>query len=752
MRNTLRYIIASLAFSIGALSSGPDAVAQSLPAGTYEETNHIAYRKAVHLKEGSTNQYVIDLETFVTGEVEVTNVSIPADIVLVLDVSGSMNDNITSYAYNARPSQSYSYNGFGNNEYYYLHTDGKYYRVSRGSYDTGGIIGIGQTHHYYLTFTANGTTYYLYQNSVTTNRPSDPSGYTWSNAANETIWTGVLYTRTQVSSESKLATLKRAVLNFIDIIDQNDLDNAPEGQNRLGNRIAIVTFSSNANTLLNGLTPLSSKQSLINAVNGLTANGGTNAHLGMSNALTLLTPANGPDGKLRQLKTTVMFTDGNPGLYGDWTGSNRQGTWDSANNTISYASQIKGLAVESEDETAVVYSKVYTVGVFDDPSDYTKVYMGKTSSNYKKDATSMGSYNNWNSSNIWSNGNGTALPAADQIYSFMATDAESLNSIFESIGHASGGSGNAQVSGGSAVTVDIVSSSFSVPTGASGDAVTILVAPCTGKTTIGGKEYLTFGAEVDPADVFEDPITYTIDPATNKVSTTGFDFGTNWCGYDQEHDRYHGYKQIIRFTITIKEDAVGGPEVNTNDAESGIYLAGSDEPLIKFNRPNVKIPVNIWIKKEGLDGNDSAIFTIRRYCYYQRNADGTYILDDDDNPIPVDVQDFASIPKSEWETFTKLAVNKKYNAVADDPTACIIMLSGLDPDYVYRIEEDAWAHLGYDFDPTAEAQYTIEWDGKEHISLANPFTFTNTPKNAVVYDEDVIRNVFTTTLSSGSGE
>lgn len=744
MRNTLRYILASLAFSIGALSSGPDAVAQSLPAGTYEETNHIAYRKAVHLKEGTVNQYVIDLETFVTGAVEVTNVSIPADIVLVLDVSGSMSDNITSYAYNPITSQGYSYNNYGNNTYYYLHTDGKYYPVTRDYYHTGGLI-FG-TNHYYLRFTVGGTTYYLSGNSVTTNRPGNYTN------TGTTIWTGVLYTRTQVSSESKLATLKRAVLNFIEIIDQNDLDNAPEGQNRLGNRIAIVTFSSNANTLLNGLTPLSSKQSLINAVNGLNANGGTNAHLGMQNALTLLTPANGPDGKLRQLKTTVMFTDGNPGLYGDWTGNNRQGTWDSANNTISYASQIKGLAVESENEEAVVYSKVYTVGVFDDPSDYTEVYMGKTSSNYKKDATSMGSYNNWNSNNIWSNGNGTALPAADQIYSFVASDAEGLNSIFESIAHSSGGSGNAQVSGGSAVTVDIVSSSFSVPTGASGDAVTILVAPCTGKTTIGGKEYLTFGEEVDPDDVFEDPITYSIDPTTNKVSSTGFDFGVNWCGYDEANNRYHGYKQILRFTVTVKEDAVGGPEVNTNDAESGIYLAGSDEPLIKFNRPNVKIPVNIWIKKEGLEGNDSAIFTIRRYCYYQRNADGTYKVDSNGNPIPVDVTDFSAIPKSEWETFTKLAVNKKYNAIAGEPTACMVMLSGLDPDYVYRIEEDAWAHLGYAFEPEEEAQYTIEWDGKEHVSLTNPFTFTNTPKNTVVYDEDVIRNVFTTELSSGSDD
>ena len=794
MKNSINKILVSVAFFAAALFSGVVASAQNLEDGTYEETNHIAFVKRATINDDGT--YTIDLETFVTGEVTVTNVSIPADIVLVLDVSGSMSDNLTSYTYTAMASASYSYNSYGSNEYYYLHTDGNYYRVYRSS----GQNGTGGNNNRRMYFDdANSIRWWLTGTTVSTTQPAGVNNGT-------TIWTGVLYTRTQTSSQSKLSILKTAVLNFIEIIDQNDLDNAPEGQERLGNRIAIVTFSSSATTLLNGLTPLSSKQSLINAVNGLNANGGTNAHLGMQNALNLLTPQYGPDGKLRQLKTTVMFTDGDPGYFGNWTSNTsltgqyyqysengtyatiRDQTWGSANRTINYARQIKALAVDSENDDEVVYSKVYTVGVFDDPSPYTEVYMGKTSSNYKADATNMGSYDTWDSTDIWSNGNGTALPAADQIYSFTATDAEALNNIFESIAHSSGGSGNETVSGGSAVTVDIVSSSFSVPKGfesSPGEAITVLVAPCMGKFSASdGKDYLTFGEEAAPSVYNLPAIVPTIDESTNKVSTTGFDFGTNWCGYDESNSRYHGYKQIIRFVVTLNEDAIGGPDVQTNDSESGIYLEGATEPLVKFNRPTVKVPVSIWIQKTGLISKtadptnpsaqgheDTAVFTLRRTKYlgpYQTDAQGKPISDgnggflrinyiyDKDNPVKITYNGTENY-ELKWETFTKVAVNMKDKIVMTDGTVYdgAVMISGLNSDYIYRIEEDAWAHLGYSFDPNATAHYTMEWDATagEYKSLSNPFIFDNTSRNNV-YAEDVIKNVFsvgTNPASGGSG-
>ena len=221
MKN-IKYILITALSSL-VFVSGVTALAQNLPEGVYEEKNGLAYRKSASLKPGTTDRYIIDLEAFVTGEVTVEQKSVPADIILVLDVSGSMSEHMYSHTYTARSSQGYSYNSYGENEFYYKHTDGKYYLVSRGTYQTGGFIGIGATNHYYLTFTANGTAYYLYNNSVTTTRPSTPSSQWTTSAAGTTIWTGILYTETVTDLGTKIAALRTAVGTFIDKIQENDL-------------------------------------------------------------------------------------------------------------------------------------------------------------------------------------------------------------------------------------------------------------------------------------------------------------------------------------------------------------------------------------------------------------------------------------------------------------------------------------------------------------------------------------------------
>ena len=89
MKNTFRYIAAFVA-----LLSGFAVYAQNLEDDTYKEENGIGYAKRAILQDDGT--YIIDLETFVTGEVTQTFESHPADIVLVLDVSGSMDEAIST--------------------------------------------------------------------------------------------------------------------------------------------------------------------------------------------------------------------------------------------------------------------------------------------------------------------------------------------------------------------------------------------------------------------------------------------------------------------------------------------------------------------------------------------------------------------------------------------------------------------------------------------------------------------------------
>lgn len=727
------------------MMAGLTTFAQNLPEGTYMEKNGIAYRKAATLKPGTTDRYIIDIEAFVTGAVHKVVSSKPADIVLVLDVSGSMNEEIYEYTYSSVGSDSYSYYDIyyyhdGYNEYYpllyYKHTDGKYYQVNSGY--TGGY----NNTRYYIYYTVGNTNYYLSGNSTTTTQPTNTTNQ------NSTIWTGVLYRYVQGASKgTKLANLKTAVSTFIDKIVENDLyetdesgkvviDEATGNPKRrkgvlgadttLGNRIAIVKYARdryvsgniNYNNWRNPNAPITvsgdgnnrdnsgynytevvraftltgtaaNVTNLKNAVNGFRAGGATASDYGMNLAWRLLD--NIPEARdTSDTKTVVFFTDGSPTYGSDFSST-------VADHTISRAHDAKQMD-----------AKVFTVGVFsnlgDDADDVDK-YMNYTSSNYP-DA-------------IGFNQGYTPVPTAERVFYQNANDAD-LTSIFTAIAEASGGSGNTDVSGTSPVTVDVIAASFALPTGASADDITVKVAKCVGKEG----NYLQFDEPVAPSAAGF-TITPTVNTTTQKVSTTGFDFSANWCGYNEDTGKYQGYKQIISFEIKVNDNAVGGPDVLTNEENSGIFLAGATEPLVKFNRPTVKIPISIWIKKQGLEGDDTAVFTIE-YAEYDPTVT---------NP--------STLPKSAWKSFDKVAINS--NSEIDSDGYPIVRLTGLDPDFFYRIREDQWA-WSYDYQASG-IQYTVGSGG------SNPFVFVNKPKDTVKENESSVRNEFnerTEKISAGT--
>ena len=604
MKKTMKYFVAGLAFVAAAFA----ASAQNIPDGEYLEKDGIAYAKrAIHNPDGT---YTIDLETFVTGEVTIKNESIPADIVLVLDVSSSM-------------TQS-----------------------SYGSYGT------------------------------------------------------------------RLAALRASVLKFIEIIDNNDLyedwdqetpsqrrKDADGNDTRLGNRIAIIPFGGSLNT--SGalapldLTLLSNLSTLTSKVNGLTSTiNGTNPAAGLEEAKTYLSAAvTAENAGTRDVstKTVVLFTDGCPASNGP---TNFNALY--AYNAVNHAHDIK------TDET---YGKatVFTIGLFTDlGSNETQVknYMNYASSNYPSARATSYSTSTSPQSVTYSSGSGTN----DGDYFQMAGD-DDLESIFTAIAKASGGS-TVDLPGESIVTIDVVSASFSVPHGG-GDDVTVLVAPCESKEG----NFLTFGEAKAPTEYGLPAITPEIDEETNTVKATGFDFSANWCGYNAEQKKYQGYKQIIRFVITVNEDAVGGPNVNTNAESSGIYLNG--EQVLAFNRPTVKIPVSIWIQKNGLVDDDSAVFTI-----YSSPFEGF---------------NFENLEGNTWTGFTKVVVGKK--DIDPETGIALAKITGLDPDYFYRIKEDEWA-WGYQYQDN-DKLYTV---GDE---VHNPFVFTNTPKEDVPkHAEAIVRNTF----------
>ncbi len=743
MKKTFKYIAALVVTII----SGFTVYAQNLDEGTYKEENGVAYAKRAIIEEDGT--YTIDLETFVTGEVTQTFEVHPADVVLVLDVSGSMDDPISTISHYEEASVSrLTYRDNSGNTNYYYYYNGSYCRVSVERAWVTQFFNSG--YRYFLSFTSGGRTYYINNSGqVVDSRPTNVNSDTADLLADNVL----LYTQ-ETTTTTKMDALHTAVKAFIDQIAHNDLyeddtDSKPR-QNPLGNRIAIVKFglgtyngstTFNADThltpgnhfcsptynqqgsingytnfvtnydnnyniteIIAGFTPTASAAdvlSLKSAVEALPPAGATAADMGMKLAYELVNRIG--DDRSDSRKTVVFFTDGEP---------NHQTGYDTsvASSAITNANNIKNISYtvpdpDHEGQTKTIHPTVFSVGLF--------------------------------SSNVDSRVDGFMTSIASSSDNYMDASggsAEDLKKIFEAIAHSAGGSGNTDVSGGSTLTVDIVSSSFSVPKGVTpSSAITVLVAPCTGITKIGDKDYLTFGEEGTPQSYGLPVITPNIIEADNKVTTTGFDYSANWCGPDPTSTStiqpgYHGFKQIIRFTITVNDDAVGGPAVETNDPTSGIYLPGEDEPLIKFNRPNVKLPVQIWIQKQGLKGDESAVFNLRRIKYrgtYETDENGDYKLDEDGNPIRIRYED---IPKNQWDTFTKIVINNE-----DMDENGLVKVVGLDPDYVYRLDEDAWA-FGYTYQDGG-IQYTIG------DNIENPFTFINIPKE-IKFDEASARNIF----------
>lgn len=602
---------------------------------------------------------------------------------------------------------------------------------------------------------------------------------------------------------SRLKALQNAVTSFIDQINTNDKEDMGGNprSTRLGNRISIVTFSTNATVrkvdnvelVQLGNTPNddSGATALKRIVNNLNADGGTNAHEGMKEAYRIINF----DDKTRKLRTVVLFTDGNPGEYGMWKAGWRGNyyyytddaslTWESAEKTIEYADQIKKIHTESNG----IVSNVFTVSIIPESlkTDQTEVYLGKTSSNYI-DATSMGwdditltddgRIRGWKT-NIWANGNGRPNPDATTDFSLSATTADELKAAFDAIAGISGNPNNTELSS-STSTIDVVSSSFTLSgTKIDKNLIKVYTAPYLfNKTT----KALYWGAETlapNSTDQF-DYYVFTTEGGTttkeykgkkdvdndidinesklsqNVIELTGFDYTNNWCGPIREDTKVagaQGHKVIILIPIKMDDNAVGGPNVVTNADGSGIFVNATDEkPLIDFKSPTVSLPVNLSIKKENLKPGENAKFVIKRAVATEArpdDADATWHPDHDN----LDFSEYVTsvvIPNKVGSNEVKI---KGLPSTPDNEGAY----------YVYKIIEEDWSWT-YTFSSASGEGYVKTGSGESakvevgnikikdkfgiysDLFVKNPITFTNTEESdsdqRVRHAESKVTNTF----------
>ena len=513
-------------------------------------------------------------------------------------------------------NKSFSYNSYLYT--YYIRIDGNYYpvyRVDRGTYNNRYAL-------YYID--RNGDIHYLRR----------------SNNPDEILYTGTFYTG------SRMDALKNSVKNFINIIAENDSKlSAGVGHNQ----ISIVKFASAKNTnvgnnfydqygvaqyyanysqtvvgfqdvfLNDDGTDGAGVKTLKDAVDALIPGGATSSDYGMQLASGLFTDDISENNK----RTVVMFTDGVP----THSGSIFDRTV--ANGAVTAAKEMK------DDGISVI-----TVGVFGGtPADDVTNYMNRVSSNYP-DATS------------YTNGN-----RGEGDYYYTASTEEQLLEAFKAIAAQSG----ADIPLDDTAEVrDEVTQSFNVVNDASAVRVYKI-------QNVGNANGIVWSTTHTPAD----EVTLTWTQGSKNINVKGFNYMDNWVGYDFIENQPHGYKLVIEIDITIDPDAVGGKQVNTNTADSGIYYKDENnvEQHISFPIPKLSIPITIQIKKHGLRNGESASFSIFR------------VLDDTSKD-----EDYYANPEI-YPADPYMVVN--ITGTTDEWV--LKLIKALDPNYVYMIKEAGWS-------------------------------------------------------------
>ncbi len=512
--------------------------------------------------------YNITLEAYTTGSVSTTESTKPTDIVLVLDQSGSMAKDMTSYKYTA------AYPGNNHSGSYYVRYRDSYIEVSWCSDCRAWTYGCRDG--------------WLWHHSGTEYTPKTDAADTASDHVQ-------FYSRGNETKTQKLQALKNAVTSFTNAVAEKakGADKQLGTEDDVNHRIAIVGFASGdwynytnydyTNTevfigssqykygnsaksvysrAFQNLNTEAGKANVLASVGALDANGGTLTNLGLEMANGLF-GANAVADNSRN-RVVVVFTDGEPG----WS---------------DYDSDVANAAINQAATTKNTYNAtVYTVGIFDNA-----------------DATSAGNQNgtnaekaNWFMQKLSSN-NGTPQ---DPSYYLSASDSDTLSTIFQKISNQISES-NINL-GSQTVIKDTVTKYFDMPTDAS--KVSVKSYDCTGVVS-GKPTWSETGTVINNA--------VTLDPTDNSVNVTGFDFNANYVtekGRDEtapkKEGTFHGRKLVIEFTVTAKDGFVGGNSVPTNGSDSGVYDKDGKE-VATFDVPQVNVPI-----KSELTVNDKVIY------------------------------------------------------------------------------------------------------------------------------------------------
>lgn len=545
--------------------------------------------------EGSADDYKITLEAYTTGTVSTSETTKPTDIVLVLDQSGSMAKDMTSYKYTA------AYPGDNHSGSYYVRSGDSYIKVSWCSKCPAWTDGCRDI----LFWHRSGNKY-----TPKTDAADTADGHVQ------------FYARSGEDTTIRLDALVRAINKFSESVKNKcaGVDQQLGTADDVDHRVAIVGFSSDEDEFYNtelltgvpitqgsahtkldqtsnvpyyyptgyvqngvmygsittaqygnalqSMKTTDGQTSVSNAINALTAHGGTETLAGLTMAEKIFANTNSTG----RNRVVVLFTDGD-------TDSNRA-------SVVNKAYTLKN----------TYNATVYTVGIFgrangqppitSSTSEANKL-LHRISSNYPNAQVRNGRYND---------GSLNSSLKGDDSYYLSASDSDTLSTIFQKI---SNQISESNINLGSDTQIkDVVSKYFDMPKNTS--AVSVKSYDCTGFSD-GEPTWSDNGTVPNNA--------VTLDTENNTVNVTGFDFNANYVtekGRDENDPKqagdFHGRKLVIEFTVTAKDGFVGGNSVPTNGSDSGVYDKDGKE-VATFDVPQVNVPI-----KSELTAKDKVIY------------------------------------------------------------------------------------------------------------------------------------------------
>lgn len=386
---------------------------------------------SVTINKGSSD-FLVGLSALSSMSNTMTTSTTPLDIVLVLDMSGSMDDELSTEqqvvyeAVNAnrvQGSDAVEQRGITGRRYYTQQDPGEYYVLVDGEYVR---VQEAVTHETHDNFWGQSEQFDVHDYWYITDEDGSEIRLEPGSGDNQFYEQDTQYVRTY-----KIDALKEAVNGFIDATDAANTGKATEDQSR----IAIVKFSDYSfNYEIGNETGdtqvvrdfTSNANQLKSDVERMQASGATAADYGLTLAQNVLRGGHYEEGGYfgsqgnymgarpddEAQKVVIFFTDGDPNHGNDFDG------------TVANAAINDALAMKND---GVI---VYTIGIFEGADatqngmdDESNRYMHAVSSNYPN---ATGYQSDW-----WNNNMGDRAPESD--YYKTASDSAELNQIFQQI-------------------------------------------------------------------------------------------------------------------------------------------------------------------------------------------------------------------------------------------------------------------------------------------------------------------------------